>query len=395
MGRSEKVAERVVVFLPGWIGDAVMATPALRAVRQRFAHSRISWVAKPGVLNALQGSSWTDGTVASGNKGGISKFAEPWSLARKIRKDLGGAPDLAILLSNSMRTGLAAFLSGAKTRVGQALHGRRFLLSDAIEPKKDGAGNLRPFPIIEVYNEIARVAGCADPGLKMELFTTRSDEADAAQAWAVAGFRPGLRVVGIHAGAAFGAAKLWPIERFAEVANELAVRGNGVFVLGGPAEAAQARDLVARANHPMVRALAETGMPGLSLGLVKAVTRRLALLLTTDSGPRHIACAFDRPVVTLYGPTHIAWTETWQENAVHITAPVACGPCQKRVCPLGHHDCMKKIETPLVLDIVCQMLEGEMPATSAKGMVGVRGCDPARADLISLGAKPFSGRLSA
>lgn len=384
-----------MVFLPGWIGDAVMATPALRAIRQRFANSRIFWVAKPGVLNALQGSPWTDGTIASGNKGGVSKLVEPYSLARKIRKELGGAPDLAILLSNSMRTGLAAYLSGAKKRVGQALHGRRVLLSDAIEPKRDETGNLRPYPIIEVYNEIAQVAGCDDPGLKMELFTTRSDEADAAQAWSVAGFRPGLRVIGIHAGAAFGAAKLWPIERFAEVANKLASQGNGVIILGGPAEAAQARDLVARANHPMVRALAEPEMPGLSLGLVKAVTRRLALLLTTDSGPRHIACAFDRPVVTLYGPTHIAWTETWQKNAVHITAPVACGPCQQRVCPMGHHDCMKKIETPLVFDVVCQMLEGEVPATAPAGVVGVRGCDPDRANLIPLDLKFVPGRLSA
>lgn len=389
------MAERVVVFLPGWIGDAVMATPALRAIRQRFANSRISWVAKPGVLNALQGSQWTDGTIASGNKGGFSKLIEPYSLARKIREEFGGAPDLAVLLSNSMRTGLSAYLSGAKKRVGQALHGRRFLLTDAIEPKRDQKGNLRPYPIIEVYNEIARVAGCADPGLKMELFTTRSDEAEAAQVWSVAGFRPGLRVIGIHAGAAFGAAKLWPIERFAEVANNLANRGNGVVILGGPAEAAQALDLVARANHPMVRALAEPGMPSLSLGLVKGVTRRLALLLTTDSGPRHIACAFDRPVVTLYGPTHIAWTETWQKNAVHITAPVACGPCQKRICPIGHHDCMKKIETPLVFDIVCQMLEGEVPALAPAGMVGVRDCDPARSKLNLPVANSVPGRLSA
>ena len=101
------MAERVVVFLPGWIGDAVMATPALRAIRQRFANSRISWVAKPGVLNALQGSHWNDGTISSGNKSAITKLFEPFSLARKIRKELGGKPDLAVLLSNSMRTGLA------------------------------------------------------------------------------------------------------------------------------------------------------------------------------------------------------------------------------------------------------------------------------------------------
>lgn len=352
------MAERIVAFLPGWIGDAVMATPALRSLRERFAGARILWVAKSGVAAALQGSPWNDGVIASVPSKGLAKLAEPLALARMIRNQLGGAPDLAVLLSNSMRTGLAGWLSGASRRVGQALHGRRLLLSDAIEPKRDASGQLSPTPIIEIYNEIARVSGCAEPGLAMELFTTRNDESDAVSAWSVAGFRPGIRIVGLHAGAAFGAAKLWPIERFAEVARKLAGMGFGVIVLGGPVEAAQARNLVARADHPMVRALAEPGMPPLSLGLIKAVVRRLALLLTTDSGPRHIASAFNRPVVTLFGPTHIAWTETWQENAVHLAAPVPCGPCQMRVCPIGHHDCMKNIGTSLVMDVIRQVMEG-------------------------------------
>ncbi|MCY2945567.1 MAG: glycosyltransferase family 9 protein [Planctomycetota bacterium] len=386
------MAERIVAFLPGWIGDAVMATPALRSLRERFAGARILWVAKSGVAAALQGSPWNDGVIASVPSKGLAKLAEPLALARMIRNQLGGAPDLAVLLSNSMRTGLAGWLSGASRRVGQALHGRRLLLSDAIEPKRDASGQLYPTPIIEIYNEIARVSGCAEPGLAMELFTTRNDESDAVSAWSVAGFRPGIRIVGLHAGAAFGAAKLWPIERFAEVARKLAGMGFGVIVLGGPVEAAQARNLVARADHPMVRALAEPGMPPLSLGLIKAVVRRLALLLTTDSGPRHIASAFNRPVVTLFGPTHIAWTETWQENAVHLAAPVPCGPCQMRVCPIGHHDCMKNIGTSLVIDVIRQVMEGITPLAVKDGVPGVRAFDPPR---IALGMMTIAERKSA
>ncbi len=386
------MAERIVAFLPGWIGDAVMATPALRSLRERFAGSRILWVAKSGVAAALQGSPWNDGVLTSAPAKGLAKLAEPLALARLIRNQLGGTPDLAVMFSNSMRTGLAAWLSGATRRVGQALHGRRLLLSDPIEPKRDEKGKLSPTPIIEIYNEIARVSGCAEPGLAMELFTTRNDESDAVSAWSVAGFRPGIRIVGLHAGAAFGAAKLWPIERFAEVARRLASMGFGVIVLGGPVEAAQARNLVALANHPMVRALAEPGMPPLSLGLIKAVVRRLALLLTTDSGPRHIASAFNRPVVTLFGPTHIAWTETWQENAIHIAAPVPCGPCQMRICPMGHHDCMKKIGTQLVMDVIRQIMEGITPLAAKAGVAGVRAFDPPR---IALGMMPIAERISA
>jgi len=83
--------------------------------------------------------------------------------------------------------------------------------------------------------------------------------------------------------------------------------------------------------------------PALSIGLTKACVRRADLLVTTDSGPRHFAAAFGRPVVTLFGPTHIAWTETYQPAALHLQKTVPCGPCQQRVCPEGHHRCMREL----------------------------------------------------
>jgi heptosyltransferase II len=70
--------------------------------------------------------------------------------------------------------------------------------------------------------------------------------------------------------------------------------------------------------------------------------RRADLLVTTDSGPRHFAAAFGTPVVTLFGPTHIAWTETYYSKAIHLQKQVPCGPCQRRVCPLDHR-CMKEL----------------------------------------------------
>jgi heptosyltransferase-2 len=110
-----------------------------------------------------------------------------------------------------------------------------------------------------------------------------------------------------------------------------------VAVLCGPAERQTARQIAAEAARPGVVSLGERG---LSLGLTKAAVRRLALLVTTDSGPRHFAAAFGVPVVTLFGPTHIGWTETYFAQAVHLQKQLPCGPCQQRVCPLGHHRCM-------------------------------------------------------
>ena len=94
---------------------------------------------------------------------------------------------------------------------------------------------------------------------------------------------------------------------------------------------------------------------------------RLAdLLITTDSGPRHFAAAFDRPVVTLFGPTHIAWTETYHRSAIHLQQAVPCGPCQERVCPEGHHRCMRELLPAEVFAAACQLLDGAAPGSTER-----------------------------
>jgi heptosyltransferase-2 len=114
-------------------------------------------------------------------------------------------------------------------------------------------------------------------------------------------------------------------------------------MLCGPAERATAKEIVAQADHPGVFCLADAQEP-LGIGLTKACIRRSALLVTTDSGPRHFAAPFNVPVISLFGPTHIAWALTFYPQALHLYRPVPCGPCQKRVCPLGHHKCMRELD---------------------------------------------------
>jgi heptosyltransferase-2 len=123
-----------------------------------------------------------------------------------------------------------------------------------------------------------------------------------------------------------------------------------VLVLCGPGERELAREIVRLTGSAQAHALADLAVDGvrLSLGLTKACVRRCDLLVTTDSGPRHFAAAFDRPVVTLFGPTHIGWTETYHPRAVHLQKQVECGPCQRRVCPLDHR-CMKQLTPAEVL----------------------------------------------
>ena len=117
-------------------------------------------------------------------------------------------------------------------------------------------------------------------------------------------------------------------------------RGCACSSSAGRASATAATAIVEGAGHPEVVGLA--GMD-LSIGLTKACVRRSALMITTDSGPRHFAAAFNVPVISLFGPTNIAWTRTYHPHAVHLYRPVPCGPCQKPVCPLGHHRCMTEL----------------------------------------------------
>jgi hypothetical protein len=166
--------------------------------------------------------------------------------------------------------------------------------------------------------------GCRGGFGPPELYTTEADEVAADGAWSALGLVGDAPVVCLNTGGAFGPAKNWPVEHFASLAHRLADEGGfAVLVVCGPSERDAARAIAARAAHPGVVSLADQP---LSIGLTKACIRRSALLITTDSGPRHFAAAFRVPVLTLFGPTHIAWTRTYHPQAHHLFHPVACGP---------------------------------------------------------------------
>lgn len=336
----------VAMFLPGWVGDAVMATPAVRAIRRHFNDARVIGVMKPYVSDVVAGSPWFDDVVPMTG-------AFPTGLALRKHR-----PDLAVLFPNSFRSALAAWVGGCSRRVGYRRHGRGLLLTDALEPDRHDDGALKVSPVIDAYNRLAEYVGCAPPGHDMELFTLPDDEGAAEAVWDAGGLRRYPEVVCLNPGAAFGASKYWPAEYFAEVARDLVRRRRcGVLVLCGPAEREMAKTIADEAADPAVVALSALSVPP-SLGLTKALVRRCDLLVTTDSGPRHFAAAFDRPVVTLFGPTHIAWTETYHHRAIHLQKEVECGPCQKRRCVTDHR-CMTGLLPAEVLIAAEDLLQGK------------------------------------
>jgi heptosyltransferase-2 len=203
------------------------------------------------------------------------------------------------------------------------------------------------------YNRLALQAGAPVESLQMELFTNRVDESQADRVWHEAGFTNRPEVIALNPGGAFGTSKLWPAEHFAELARRLVdERGSQIMVLCGPSERDLARQIVRIVNRPQVVSLADQPV---SLGLTKACIRRCDLLISTDSGVRHFAAAFNKPVVALFGPTFINWTNTYFPLEIRLQRRVQCGPCQRRECHLDHR-CMKDLAPSEAFRAAVQLL---------------------------------------
>jgi heptosyltransferase-2 len=148
------------------------------------------------------------------------------------------------------------------------------------------------------------------------------------------------------------------------IAAELALT---VLVLCGPAERNEATQIVREADHPLVKTVAAEDV---SFGVTKAIIRRARMLVSTDSGPRHLASALGTPTITLFGPIDPRWSRNYQADAMELMLPLDCSPCGKKVCPLGHYRCMKDLGAAMVFDAVTKMLaqtEGRTSATDGSG----------------------------
>lgn len=338
--------------MPTWVGDVVMATPFLRAVRGRFPEGRITLLIRPNTREVLTGGPWFDDLIEwKPLRQGAGKIADPFRLAARLRRERF---DTAVLLSNAFRMALVARLARIPRRIGYDRDGRGWLLTDRLPPKRLG----RRFAFISTvtyYNELAVAMGCEDPGEDLELFTTPADE-DAVErrlsAWGIATHHP---LVVINPGASFGSSKLWLPERYAEVGDRLQDERNAkIVVTFGPGEEPLARAIESAMRHkPFIVA----DPPG-TLGQLKALLRRCDLLLNNDTGPRHFAKAFRRPVVTVFGSTHPEWTHTDYPYERIVRIEVDCGPCQKKVCPFEHHQCMRGVTPEMVYDAAVALLEG-------------------------------------
>jgi heptosyltransferase-2 len=350
----------VAVFLPNWVGDVAMATPTLRALKGYVGSAgRLIGILRPHLFAVLAGTAWLDERW-----GYDPRAAEPELRGRSVARRLRAARvDVAVLLTNTIDSAWLSLLGRVPERIGYVRNRRGALLTRKLRPPSAG-GRRIPISTVDYYLELVRLLPRraalphADPvpDARLELATTPADERAADEAWQALGLGGGRRTIACNSSGAFGAAKLWPDESFAALAHRLARRfDDDLLFLCGPAERERAARIVASAAHPRVKSLA-TLEP--SIGLSKACVRRSRLLVTTDSGPRHFAAAFGVPSVTLFGPTDPAWSDNHSAGDRALRLDLDCSPCQRRVCPLGHHRCMRELSVDVVESAVARMLDG-------------------------------------
>jgi heptosyltransferase-2 len=358
--------QKILIVQPSWVGDAVMATPTLRAIRQLYPGAHIAYLMKRYVKPVYAGMPWADQliTYRTGKtkaKAGKGQFFE---LAARLRS---ANFDLAILLPNSFKSALICKMAGIKRVVGYERDGRGFLITDKLLPVKD-RGKFIPTPIVKYYMGVANYLGSTNRDLKLQLFVTENEKRDAEAVLSRCGLdlnidRPASHgqspLVLLNPGAQYGAAKCWLPENFAQLGDRLIEElGATVLISASPKE----RPIVDAINRHMKHAAVDLSRAGMDLGALKEIVRRCDLMVTNDTGPRHIAAAMDVPVVTIFGPTHPEWTEIYFDKERKVAVKVFCGPCQKKVCPLDHR-CMTRVTPAMVYNTATELLATK-PATT-------------------------------
>jgi len=327
-----------IVFAPNWLGDAVMALPALAALRKARPGQQWTVLARPAVAPVLRlaGLGWNVADLAG---------------RRSLRVPRRAAE--AIVFPNSFHSALLAWRTGARRRVGYARDGRGWLLNPAVAVAPAGA---LPGHESYYYLELLRRSGYIEAlpsGLPAALRVPLRPPESSVAAWKERlGSAPR---VALHVGASFGTAKRWLPERFSVLAGALAERGRQVLLIGGPADRDLARSVRMAAPRPerLKNLAGETSLAEL-VSLLAAVD----VLVANDSGPMHAAAAVGTPVVAIFGPTNERETYPLAEPGKLrlLKAPaVACSPCKLRECPIDHR-CMTRIEVAEVLDAVEEML---------------------------------------
>jgi len=336
--------KKIIVRMPNWLGDFIMALPVLEDIREKFPVSKITAMAKDPFCDLLKTNNNID-DVFCFKKPSSSLFIkkEHKQIIDKIKK---GNFDLGILLTNSFSSAFWFFKGKVKKRVGFSLHFRRFLLNNSVPVPKD----VKSQHLVKTYKNLISTLGISISRTKPRLFISDEEKDNAFSLLQRFGYEKNKALVAINPGAAYGLAKCWFFERFHEVAKSLVNDENCYVVfLGDMLMQPLIQKITMGLNKRAIDLSGKTDLIQLC-----GVISYSNVLLSNDSGPMHIASAVGVTSVALFGSTNEAVTGPYDKGDV-IHKHVSCSPCYKRVCPNDMH-CMKAILVEEVLERVKKYL---------------------------------------
>jgi len=316
---------------PNWVGDAVLAIPAMKAVRERFPDAEITLLVRPWVAGIFKSAPFIDHLWSEARPAGLRDWLR---ITRSIRRN---AYDLALLFPNSFESAVMMFLGRIPKRVGYATDGRRWLLTNRLRPLKTKRHQ------VHYYLDLAAALSANIARPSIEIAATPEEKAQAAKLLASQGIPAGRRYLVLNPGAAYGSAKRWGEDGFAAVGDSLAKELDiDVVIVGSETERSLAETIQTKMKSRVAVLNGRTSLETL-IGVISSA----ALVVTNDSGPMHISAALGVPTVAIFGATDDAVTGPIGARTRVVRQPVECSPCLLRECPIDHR-CMTRVSAESV-----------------------------------------------
>lgn len=324
--------KKILIRGPNWVGDAVMAIPAMKALREHFHDTEITLLVRPWVAGLFKAASFVDRIWSEPKPATLGDWI---GIARKIR---AAGFDLGVLLPNSFESALMMFLAGVPQRIGYATDARSWMLTSSPKPIL-GARHQ-----IHYYLDLVKMLRAEVIQPSIEISATEEERSEARRLLEQSGIALGTPFLVLNPGAAYGSAKRWHTDRFALVADTLSRELQlAVVLIGSEAERGIAEQVAARITASRAITNGKT-----SLETLIGVLAESSLMITNDSGPMHIAAALGVPTVAVFGSTDEKVTGPLGAHTRIVKRDVECSPCLLRDCPIDHR-CM----TGVTVDDVC------------------------------------------
>ncbi len=338
--------QNIIVRMPNWIGDLVMATPILSDLRKAFPKARITAMCRSPICELLRQDLEIDELFCFSKAGGFGRRSEKKNIMEKLRK---GQYDLGILLTHSFSSAWWFWQGKVANRLGYECNGRKLLLNRSM-PLPD---NIQHQHLVVTYKMLLEPLGIPVSDTAPRLYLTEKEIADATTLLKQRGVPEGAIVVGINPGATYGSAKCWLPERFRQVAERL-LQDQDLYLVffGDQATASLVGEICEELSSRVINLAGATTLCELA-----SIISLCDVLLTNDSGPMHVADALGTPIVALFGSTSEIVTGPYRSGTV-IHKHVECSPCYQRTCPIDFR-CMKRIEADEVYHAIQKMLCGK------------------------------------